>query len=578
MDSSLATLIKNQVTDILSKDFNADVDFIVEHPSKTDHGDYATNVAMVLANSLGGENPFGLAQKIKGFLEKAKTLDGTVEKIEAVKPGFINFYLREEYLLNQVSEISKKGSHYGTSNYYKNKTVLVEYTDPNPFKQFHLGHLMSNTIGESIARLLEFSGAKVLRLCYQGDVGMHVAKTIWGWQHEINNPNNTVEALASKPLKKRVQVLGQFYTLGAKKYEDDENIKAEINTVNKKIYEKTDPEINNLYETGKRWSLDYFETIYLRLGTKFDRYYFESKTGKIGLEIVKKGVQKNIFKKSDGAIVFPGSDHGLHDRVFINSLGLPTYEAKELGLAHLKDQDFEYDLSLIITGNEITEYFKVLTKALSIISPELAKKTVHIPHGMLRLVSGKMSSRTGDVITGESLIQEVSNKIQEKASKGNGKSVVTEIAIGTIKYSMLKQNIGKDIVFDPGKELSLEGNTGSYLQYAYVRANSLVNKTKLTRGGIGAVKSLKKLDEYDMSVIKHLYKFPETVDLAAKDLSPHYISEYLFKLAQLFNAFYNSKRIIGSNNERFLLSLVLATRQVLGNGMKILGVKTVDRM
>lgn len=270
---------------------------------------------------------------------------------------------------------------------------MIEFTDTNPFKEFHIGHLYSNIVGESLSRLLEAQGANVRRVIYQGDVGMHVAKAVWGFMQNLENKSGQdlvlrIANLEEKSLHEKIKFLGDAYSYGSRAFEDDSQAAEQIKVLNKKIYDK-DIEVMPAYNVGREWSLKYFETIYARLGTKFDNYYFESEVGPEGSKIVKEYQLKGIFEESDGAIIFPGEKYGLHNRVFINSLGLPTYEAKELGLAPRKYKDFSYDMSVIVTGNEINEYFRVLLKALELIYPDIAVKTKHISHGMVRIPEGK---------------------------------------------------------------------------------------------------------------------------------------------------------------------------------------------
>ena len=278
-------------------------------------GDYSTNAAFALAKK-EGKDSISAGDELVNALKKDKELADIFEKIEVAKPGYVNFFLSEKFLKKQLEKISKE-KEYGFNKSKKGKTVMVEYTDANPFKLFHIGHLMSNTIGESIARLYEAAGAKIIRANYQGDVGLHVAKAIWGMSNMENGMWN-------------MEKIGQAYAKGAKAYEENENSKKEIDKINNKIYDRSDREINKLYDEGKKQSLEYFETIYKKLGTRFDRYFFESEAGSDGVDIVKK--HPDIFVESDGATVFKGEGYGLHTRVFINSQGLPTYEAKELGL------------------------------------------------------------------------------------------------------------------------------------------------------------------------------------------------------------------------------------------------------
>ena len=234
--------------------------------------------------------------------------------------------------------------------------------------------------------------------------------------------------------------------------------------------------------------------------------------------------------------MFPGEKYGLHTRVFVNSMGLPTYEAKELGLAKKKFDRFPYDLSVIVTANEINEYFKVLLKALELIYPDLAKKTEHVGHGMLKLKYGKMSSRTGNVVSGEGLIEDVSLEIRKKMESSeknkiieNLDEVITKISIGAIKYSMLKQSPGKDIMFDFETSLSFEGDSGPYLQYSYVRAMNILGKS--SQSALDKVDLNVDMDKEERVLLKELVKFPEIVDVSSKYLMPNLICSYLLSLS-----------------------------------------------
>lgn len=438
------------------------------------------------------------------------------------------------------------------------------------FLEFHIGHLYSNSVGESICRILEFSGNNVKRANYQGDIGLHVAKSIWGMKVKFKKEKITLADLAKNDLKERIKFMGQAYALGASSY-DNESVKKEINTINKKVFELAD-DVKEIYQTGRKWSLEYFETIYKRLGTKFDYYYFESEIAKAGVEIVEKFLKKGIFEKSKGAVVFPGEKYGLHTRVFINSMGLPTYEAKELGLAPTKYKDFKYDQSIIITGNEIDEYFRVLIEALKKTNPELGDKTTHISHGMVRLPEGKMSSRTGKIITGEWLLDEAKKSIQE--SHKTNESTADKIAVAAVKYALLKSSVGQNIVFNFSESVSIEGNSGPYIQYTIARANSVLSKAKVGN----KIKINEKLNNEETAILKQLIKFPEIVSYAAEKYSPSTICTYIHELAQRFNSFYNLHKIVGSDNEEFRLILTKATATTLKSGLNLLGVESPERM
>ncbi|HEY4489686.1 MAG TPA: arginine--tRNA ligase [Candidatus Paceibacterota bacterium] len=542
------------------------LDFTVEHPENAEFGDYSSNVALVCAKNLK-VNPMDLAQKITEILRQ--TQGDSINRIEIAKPGFINFFLSEDFLKNSLEEILDKGENYGKNKNLKGQKIIIEYTDANPFKEFHIGHIVDNAVGETISRIIEWNGAEVRRANYQGDVGLHIAKAV-------------AEKIKSRREWENEKDVASSYASGSKLYEADKEFADFVIEINKKIYLKNDKEVNEIYELGKRLTLDYFESLYRILGTKFDYYFFESTTAEFGKALVAEN--KKIFEESDGAVVYRGEkrDPKLHTRVFINKEGLPTYEAKELGLAKIKYDTYPYDLSIVITGNEIKDYFKVILRVLAEIFPDLAKKTLHLSHGMMRLPSGKMSSRTGEVITAQSLIDEVRQKALNKISEGNRNvtdknKLSQDIAVAAIKYSILKQAIGKDIVFDAESALSFEGDSGPYLQYTYARINSLVENGR----EVGISPTVLTTEVGTGVVERILYRFPEIVERAYEEFSPQYISTYLIEVASVFNNFY-AKNLIVDEKEKIIsshrLAIAKAVSLVIQNGLYLLGVSSPEKM
>lgn len=532
-----------------------DISFVVSRPASMAHGDFATNAALP-AGKLLGRNPREMAEA----LQEKLSIEG-VERVEVAGAGFINFFLSPESIGKEVVAAATSDT-YGTNTLYEDKKVMVEYTDPNPFKEFHIGHLMSNAIGESIARLLERSGAMVMRANYQGDVGPHVAKALHVLlEKNIENPT--------------IKDISAAYVEGARRYEEVPEEKAAIDLLNKRIYEKTDERVNALYEKGRTLTLEHFEVLYKTLGTKFDRYYFESETAPIGVTTVH--AHPDVFIESEGATVFKGESYGLHTRVFLNKMGLPTYEAKDLGLVVEKQKE-KCDEYIYITANEQSDYFKVVFLAAKIVFPNIEGKLLHRSHGMMRFSSGKMSSRLGNVVTGESLIVSLKDAAQEKMAERsleNAEQVATDVAVGAIKYTVLKQSTGKDIIFDPEKSLSLEGDSGPYLQYAHTRARSLIREAKkagITAHTSGVVSPAKA------ALARTLIHFPHAVARAAQELEPHHVATYLIELASTFNSWYASERLIGGENPEFALMLTEAVERVLSSGLYILGISAPERM
>lgn len=568
--------ILEKLKEALKKAGIQDTEIDLDHPANSNFGDYSSNIALRLAKKLK-KNPIEMAEEIVKNLAENEL----IKKAEVIKPGFINFWISTKKLLEELTIINNEQDAYGKSQNLTGKKIIVEYTDPNPLKEFHIGHLYSNIVGESLARLMEALGAEVKRANYQGDVGIHVAKAIWGLMKKMKDEKITINDLEQKPLEERTKFLGEAYVLGTNSFEENEKSKEEIKQLNKVIYELSDPEINKLYRKGRQWSLEHFEEIYVRLGTRFDYYFFERDVGEKGIEIVKENLRKGIFKESEGAVIFEGENYGLHTRVFANSLGLPTYEAKELALAPAKYEKFPYDISLVVTGNEISEYFQVVMKALELISPDLRKKTKHITHGMVRLPEGKMSSRKGNVLTGEWLLDIAKKKAIEKMQevvKQSKLETAEIVGTGAIKYALLKNRIGKNVDFDFNESISFEGNAGPYLQYTYVRCLSVMSKTEVKTNEL--VSSDLKLEKEELDLLRYLQKFSDVVELAGINYAPNIICTYLFNLAQKYNLFYQKHQILKADEptKNFRLLLTQSVAQVIKNGLYLLGIKTVEKM
>ncbi len=563
-------------------------DFDLSLAAKSEFGHYSTNLALRLAKEKG-RSPMAVAEEIAERVRKVAP-QRFIQNVQVAPPGFINFWLSEKAIQEEFAQIAASRD-YGRLDLLKGKKVMVEYTDPNPFKQFHIGHLMTNVIGEAIARLHEAAGAKVLRVNYQGDVGLHVAKTIWGILYILQG------SLPRKgdALDKKIRYLANAYTVGSGAYDmkdisgslrggpDKDELRKQVEDINVKVYNRSDKEINRLYDLGRKWSLDYFETIYRRLGTKFVHYFFESEVGPVGVKLVK--AHPEVFQKSEGAIIFPGEKYGLHNRVFINSQGLPTYEAKELGLNQKKFDLYHPDASFIVTGNEINEYFRVVLKAMEQVVPEAAEKTVHLSHGMMRLPSGKMSSRTGEVITAEALIDQLKEAVAKKVAerkeltKREREEIEEKVALAAIRYSILKQGVGRDIVFDMDKSISFQGDSGPYLQYTYARLRSILRKSRgVERGTWNAARLI---EENELALIRKMAEFPEAVKSAAAACAPNAVAVYLYELANAINSYYESTPILKDEDKErreARLALVAVAAGVMKTGLGLLGISAPEKI
>jgi len=536
--------IKTAIKTAAKKLFDTDIEPQLSRPEEK-FGDYATNAALQLAKG-AAKAPNEIARMLS---EELKNLAG-VKEVSLAGPGFINIRLNDETLFKAAQQATELPQN------LKGQEILVEFGDPNPFKEMHIGHLYSYTAGDTISGLLEASGASVKRLSYHGDVGLQVAQAIWGMrQTEVTDDAS----------------LGRAYAMGAQAYKEDETAKTEIESINQHVYKLDDPAINQLHEQGVRLSFEAFDKILDLLSISTDKRYLESQTVGPGEELVRQNIGK-VFTESQDAIVYEGEKAGLHTRVFITSKGLPTYETKDLGLVLQKDKDYpQANRSIVITANEQSEYFKVMLAALSEVRPELAQKTTHLSHGFLSLTTGKMSSRTGSVYTAWDLLMQVKDAVHEQFPDSPARKPTTFAAI---KYAFLKHRLGSDIVFDVKESVSLEGNSGPYIQYAYARASNILAKAlHQTKPAPDA-----GLDAGERSLARKISEYPEVVQKAAEELMPHHICTYLYELAQTFNRFYETSRIIGDDREIPRLVLVKFYSQVLKSGLNILNITAPERM
>lgn len=523
-------------------------------------GDYATNVALQLSKQLG-KNPREIAEELAVKLRE--NLAETISDVSVAGPGFINLMLTDKALTDGLQKRPAQS--------LKGQVIVAEYSDPNPFKILHAGHVYTTIVGDAIANLMENAGGEVHRVNFGGDVGLHVGKTMWALLKQLGGefPGKLSDI---KPAE-RSAWMATAYVEGNKAYDEDEQAKADIVALNKKIYQlhaDNDHEtpFAQIYWTCRQWSYEAFDAFYARLGTKLEKYYPESETADLGLKLVKEQIGK-VFEESDGAIVFKGEPYGLHTRVFINSQGVPTYEAKDVGLIVKKYEDYHFDRSVVVTGNEQDQYMRVVLKAIEQFLPDLAKATTYVPHGMVKLAGGvKMSSRKGNIITATDVLDVTAEANKELSGKDDDRTM-----LGAIKYAFLKNRIGGDLVYEPKESVSLEGNSGPYLQYAHARACSILRKAEEATEG-----HLVALQPGERSLVRKIVEYPEVVDRSVAELMPHHVCTYLYELAQIFNRFYENNRVIGDERQAQRLQLVSQYAETLKNGLNLLGIQAPDRM
>ena len=555
-------LMNDIIAGIIKERYGQTIKVEVTRP-EPQFGDFATNVALQLAKPLG-RNPREIAEEIAASLRDT----GNYEKVEVAGPGFINITLSGSVLLALIRE-EPRAINMG-------QDVVLEYSCPNAFKELHTGHLYQTIFGDILARLLLVSGATVHRTSFGGDVGLHVAKCLWGMRQELGGEKP--EKLADIPddAFERSRWISRCYVIGATAYEGDEATKNDIDELNKTIYgfhdtNDHDSPLAKIYWQTRQWSFDYFDAFYQTIDVVPMRYIPESSTAPIGLKVVREQLLKGNLKESEGAVVFEGDESKhLHTRVFVTSRGLPTYETKDIGVIWLEKQDYQFDRRYLITGNDQREYMRVVFAAAETFRPELAGTMTHLTNGTVRFADGKkMSSRLGNVTRAVDVLDVVREKVRSLVSD---ESNVEAVTLGAIKYVFAKYKLGGDIAFDINETVSLAGNSGPYLQYAHARARSVLEKSNAV-----FAQPAKVLPE-DRALVRKLGEYHEVVAHAAKSLEPHYICNYLFELAQEFNRYYENNRVIGGDLEEHRVSLVALYADTLKAGLAILGIHAPEKL
>ena len=540
-------LIQNSIKKLFS------VDIIVNLTKpEAKFGDYATNCAMQLAGRLKF-NPREIADKIVADI----TTDPLIESAEVAGPGFINLTISDSALIQQLDgELPQHRS---------GKTVVAETNNPNPFKAMHIGHAYNSIVADSLSRLIERDGANMYRVSYHGDIGLHVGKSMYSL---LRYADGDFDKIASIPASEHNTFMSKMYAEGSRAYKEDESAKAEINDLAEQSFEPKSALYTRIYEMCKVWSFDAIDETVARLGNVPTVYRFlESDTDARGVEVVKRNTP-NVFQNSDGALIFKGSEYGSFDNAFVSSRGRGLYAARDLGLMLLKNEQFHPDESYIVTAEEQRDYFKGVIAAAGMVWPDQAGKTVNISTGTVKLSTGKMSSRDGDVVEISWLFDQFARAIESRGGQPDD-----NIVAGAMRYQFLKVKIGSDVVFDIEDAVSLTGNTGSYLQYAHARAKTMLAKATAKPNIMSA-----KLEPTERLFVSKMTEYNGAVELAIRELSAHHLCNYLYELAQEFNRFYEKNQVIGGDRESLRLTLVSKYADILHDGLSALGIHAPDSM
>ena len=587
------SVLKSELSKYLKLKYNLDYnDFEIQQTRKDFEGDL-TIVIFPLLKYIK-QNPVNLGKELGTFI-----LNNSIHVTGFnVIQGFLNLTISSFYYLEFLN--NSLNDDYGFNRINKNSSLyLVEYSSPNTNKPLHLGHIRNILLGYSMSKILEASGKKVNKTQIINDRGIHICKSIVAWLKFGDNksPLDSNEKgdffvgkyyiLFDKIYKKEVSELIKS-GLEKKEAEQNSSIFLEAKELLKK-WEAGDKEVINIWKLMNGWVYEGFNKTYNDLGVDFDSLYYESETYLIGKEIIKHGLEKQIFyKKNDGSVWIDLSDQGLDEKLLLRSDGTSVYMTQDLGTAYKRYKDNPEMKGLIYTvGNEQDYHFNVLFKILKKLGFKWAENLFHLSYGMVDLPSGKMKSREGTVVDADELILEMTNnasKLSKELGKldglsSNDKKVLNEkIGLGALKYYILKVDPKKRILFDPNDSIDFNGNTGPFIQYTYARIQSLFTKSNYKKSKIN---NQLEINDKEKQLLKLLTIFPEIIKSAADNLNPALIANYTYELVKNFNSYYQTTTILKINDEElkgFRLTLSYKVASIIKSSMKLLGINVPEKM
>lgn len=567
--------MKEIIADILAGEVGLskkEIENLIEIPPSGELGDYSFP-CFVLAKEKK-KNPLEIS---KDLCEKLRQkLPREISNVDS-NGAYVNFFLNKKMFVTYVLKESAKKS-FGSHRLDK-KRVGIEYPAPNTNKNLHLGHLRNISLGESITAIVRNVGNKTFHLNLFNDRGVVICKSMLGYEKYAKG--RTPESENMKP----DEFVAKYYIKFSNEAKDNPKLEEEAIKM-LQLWEQGDGKTRALWKKLNDWAYKGMQETFDTFGlSKIDKNYYESDLYAFGGKIVQEYLKKGVFeKKPDGAIFINLEKEGLGEKVLLRNDGTSVYITQDISLAIEKSKDFKLNSSYYIVGNDQDYHFKVLFTILEKMG--MKNDWRHISYGMVRLPTGKMKTREGSAISADDVISQT----RELAEKGilfrspemKGKKELESnslvIALAAIKYSLLKVDIRKGIVFDPNEALEFEGDTGPYLLYSYARANSILKKVKEKRKSFPRTSIPEDLRDSEIRLLKRVVEFPNVTLQAYNSLSPHIIVNYSFELAKAFNEFYHDSPVLGSSNEGFRLELVMRFKDTLKKSLELLGIGALERM
>lgn len=541
----------------------------VEHPADVAFGDYSTNIAMSLAKQQK-VSPKELAEKIKNSIDQ----NDLIEKVAIAGPGFINFYLKPEFLINEAENINYEDAFRNKLNENATgKTMVIDYSAPNIAKPFGIGHLRSTNIGQAVYNIYKILGWNCIGDNHIGDWGTQYGKLV-----------AAIKKWNEKDLSDlTIDDLEKLYVRFHKEAETDEKLIDEGREWFAKL-EKGDKEAREIWQKCIDISMIEFDKVYRLLGVKIDFIHGESFYEDKLEEITKEIIDKGITKKSEGAVIIEFDD--IPPAMLQKSNGTTTYFTRDMATIKYRLENWKPNLIIYEVGADQQLHFKQVFKTAEMMGWMPDQGMVHIAHGLIRWTTGKFSTRKGDTIHLSDVIDKAMEKAEEVADKSivakdltkdEKQEMIESVAIGAVKFNDLSSDPRKDVIFDWDKIMSLDGDSGPYLQYTYARGMSVLNKSKIEeQKNINEIPI--NINDDEMALIKEFYRFEEKIIESSERFSPSVIAEYLLSMARKYNEFYAKNRIIDQAEEVFRIFLTRTTTSVLKIGLGLLGIKTIEKM
>ncbi|MDD2636326.1 MAG: arginine--tRNA ligase [Bacteroidales bacterium] len=592
MEKDIVKYIKEGLETLYKVEINS-LKVSVEKTREGIDGDYTVVVFPLVKHSK--KKPEDTARDLGVFIKQRYD---DIASYNVIK-GFLNFKMTQEYWINRLKELTL--NKHTTPN-IANEKIMIEFSSPNTNKPLHLGHIRNNLLGDAVSRIIEAAGNTVIKVNLINDRGIHICKSMLAWMKWGKNstPNSTNQ--------KGDKFVGDYYVLFDKSYKeqvanlmssglskDEAKDKAPLMIEAREILQKWeagDKEIHRIWAMMNSWVYDGFNQTYNKLGINFDKVYYESSTYLLGKEIVAKGLENNIFTKDpDNSVWIDLTDQGLDRKILLRSDGTTVYMTQDLGTAFERFEQFDPDKIIYVVGNEQDYHFKVLKKIVEKFDTDYSSKIEHLSYGMVELPEGKMKSREGTVIDADDLIDEMiltATKISEESGKINDLSdeerenIIKTIALGALKYYIIKVDPKKQMTFNPNESIDFTGNTGPFIQYTHARICSILRKAEQMNIKFkGKISTETNILNSEIKIIANLTEFDNTIKESANRLDPGIIANYIYNLVKEFNQYYHEHSILKENNAgvlQFRLQLSHQVALTIKNGMKLLGIEVPEKM